>query len=303
MIYTITFSPSIDYVINTKNKFNSNDLNRVEDYELVPGGKGINASIVLKRIGFDNKAISFLGGKTKNLFLDLMSDEKIELINFDSDNDTRINVKMFAQDASFEVNGARAKISQEEYNKLLNFIDQLSEDDFVLIMGICEESFLKKLVEKIHQKRINFALDIDSKIILDLIKYNPFIIKPNRSELESLLNIKINNLEDIKNAMKQLKSLGLKNLIVSDGGKGSYFIGEDNKILQITLKKKFDIVSTVGAGDTLISSFAIMYLKTNNVIESLKAATSLSIGTSCTRFLASKDDMNKYQEFIEIKEI
>ena len=303
MIYTITFSPSIDYVINTKNKFNSNDLNRVEDYELVPGGKGINASIVLKRIGFDNKAISFLGGKTKNLFLELMSDENIELINFASENDTRINVKMFAQDSSFEINGARAKIAQEEYEKLLNFIDQLSKDDFVLIMGICEENFLKKLVEKIHQKGINFALDIDSKIILDLIKYNPFIIKPNRSELESLLNIKINDLEDIKNAMKQLKSFGLKNLIVSDGGRGSYFICEDNKILQITLKKKFDIISTVGAGDTLISSFAITYLKTKNIIESLKIATSLSIGTSCTRFLASKEDMNKYQEFIEIKEI
>ncbi len=85
MIYTITFSPSIDYVINTNNKFNSNDLNRVEDYELVPGGKGINASIVLKRIGYENKAISFLGGKTKKLFLDLMSEENVELINFSSD--------------------------------------------------------------------------------------------------------------------------------------------------------------------------------------------------------------------------
>ena len=126
-----------------------------------------------------------------------MSEENVELINFSSENDTRINIKMFAQDSSFEINGARAKIKQEEYEKLLKFIDQLSKDDFILIMGICEEDFLKKLVEKIHQKDINFALDIDSKIILELIKYNPFIIKPNRSELESLLNMKINNIEDL----------------------------------------------------------------------------------------------------------
>ena len=303
MIYTITFSPSIDYVINTNNKFESNDLNRVEDYELVPGGKGINASIILKRIGFENKAISFLGGKTKKLFLELMSEEKVEMINFSSENDTRINVKMFSKDSSFEINGARAKINSDEYNKLLDFIDQLNSDDFIFIMGICEEEFLIKLIQKIHNKGIEFALDIDSKIILELVKYNPFIIKPNRSELESLLNIKIKDLNDIKNAMVKIKSLGLKNLIVSDGGKGSYFIGEDNKILQITLKKKFDIISTVGAGDTLISSFAMLYKKTKNVIESLKMATSLSIGTSCTRFLASKDDIEKYKEFIEIKEV
>ncbi|MBD5422924.1 MAG: 1-phosphofructokinase family hexose kinase [Mycoplasma sp.] len=303
MIYTITFSPSIDYVINTKENFDQNDLNRVDNYEFLPGGKGINASIVLKRIGFENKAITFLGGSTKNLFLDLMNKEKVDFINFDSTNDTRINVKMFANNSTFEINGTRAKISNDEYEKLLNLIDKLDKNDFVFIMGICEEEFLKKLVEKIHSKGIKFALDIDSKVVLDLLKYNPFIIKPNRSELESLLNTKINSIEDMKKAMISLKSKGLQNLMVSDGGKGSYFISEDNKCYQITLKKKFDIVSTVGAGDTLISSFTSIYYKSNDVIRSLKEATSLSIGTSCTRFLASKEDQTKYIDDVEVKEI
>ncbi len=303
MIYTITFSPSIDYVINTKKEFNQNDLNRVDDYEFVPGGKGINASIVLKRNGYENKAITFLGGNTKRLFLDLMVSENVELIDFNSSNDTRINVKMFATNATFEVNGARAKIESDSYKKLFDFVDKLNKDDFVFIMGICDEAKLRELVEKLHSKGIEFAMDIDSSAILDLLKYNPYIIKPNRSELESLLGRKINDIQEMKQAMIDLKSKGLKHLLVSDGGRGSYFLDKDNKCYQITLKKKFDIVSTVGAGDTLISSFATIYHQTGDVIKSLKEATSLSIGTSCTRFLASKDDRTKYIDFVEIKEI
>lgn len=303
MIYTITFSPAIDYVINTDKKFDSNDLNRVEDYEFLPGGKGINASIVLKRNGFDNQAITFLGGSTKNLFIDLMKSEKVKLIDFGASNDTRINVKMFAKNATFEVNGARAKLGKTQYDKLIKFIDKLKKNDFVFIMGICDEKILKELVKKISDKGVEFALDIDSKVVLDVLKYKPFIIKPNRSELESLLSTKITSVEEMKKAMTKLKAKGLKNLMVSDGGKGSYFIDENNICYQITLKKKFNIVSTVGAGDTLISSFTTIYRKTNDVVKSLKEATSLSIGTSCTRFLASKSDRTKYLKYIEVKEI
>lgn len=303
MIYTITFSPSIDYVINSDQKFEQNDLNRVQNYQLVPGGKGINASIVLQRIGIENKAITFLGGTSQNLFLNLLKSENIDLIQFDAQNDTRINVKMFSPNAKFEINGSRAIVSEKEYEKLLSFIDQLSSNDFIFIMGICEEQFLKKLVKKIADQKIPFALDIDSKIVLDLLQYQPFIIKPNRSELESLLNTKINSLNDMKQAMSDLKAKGLKNLMVSDGKNGSYLLSDENKFYQIKLKKTFDIVSTVGAGDTLISSFAMKYYQTNDVIQSLKEATSLSIGTSCTYFLANKEDQQKYIEDIEIKEI
>ncbi len=304
MIYTITFSPSIDYVINTKNKFDSNDLNRVSDYEFLPGGKGINASIVLKRNGYSNKALTFLGGNTKKLFLELLKNENVELIDFNSNNDTRINVKMFADNATFEINGSRALIDENQFKDLIDFIDkEVKSNDFIFIMGICEEKYLEQIIKKIYDKKIEFALDIDSKEILKLLKYKPFIIKPNRSELESLLSVKINSTSEMKKAMIDLKSQGLKNLMVSDGGKGSYFLDENNNCYQITLNKKFDIVSTVGAGDTLISSFTTFYRESKDVINSLKEATSLSIGTSCTRFLANKDDRLKYLEFIEIKKI
>lgn len=300
MIYTITFSPSIDYIVNTNHDFNQNDLNRVNDYELLPGGKGINASIILKRIGFENKAITFLGGNTKNLFLDLLKPEEIELIDFNTNNQTRINLKMFAKNSHFEINGPRANIEKDQYLKLINFIDTLTSEDFVFIMGICEETYLETIVKKLFDKKIRFALDIDSKVVLDLLKYNPIILKPNRLELSSLLNKEINNMEDIRISMNELQQKGLKYVMVSDGKNGSYFLDENQDFYQIKLNKKFNIVSTVGAGDTLISSFVMIYEKTKDIINSLKQATSLSIGTSMTRFLASKEDIDKYIDSIEI---
>lgn len=300
MIYTITFSPSIDYVINTKNNFDSNNLNRIDDFEFLPGGKGINASIVLKRIGFENKAITFLGGSTKKLFLDLLAKEKIELINFDSENETRINVKMFAKNSTFEINGPRAKINDGQYQKVVDFIDNLKPNDFVLIMGICDEKYLEIIVKKLKDKNIDFALDIDSKVVLNLLKYQPTIIKPNRAELASLLNTKIDTVEDIKSSMIRLQQEGLKYVLVSDGKNGSYFLDQNQDFYHIKLNKTFNIVSTVGAGDTLISSFIVLYLNSKNLIQSLKQATSLSIGTSTVRFLANKEDLTKFIDDIEI---
>lgn len=300
MIYTITFSPSIDYIINTSDDFDDNNLNRISDYELLPGGKGINASIILKRINFDNKAITFLGGNTKSLFLNLLEKENIELLNFESKNSTRINVKMFANNTNFEINGPRAKINKEQYDKLINFINMLNSDDFILIMGICDEFYLEKIIKTIYDKKIKFVLDIDSKIVLSLLKYNPLIIKPNRSELAYLLNKELKDLEDIKIGMIKLQNWGCKYIMVSDGKNGSYFLDKNQNFYQIKLKKEFEIISTVGAGDTLISSFICLYEKTNNLFESLKQATSLSIGTSTTRFLANETDLNKYVSFVDV---
>lgn len=304
MIYTITFSPSIDYVINTDQQFNVNDLNRVEDYQLYPGGKGINASIILKRIGYENKAITFLNGATKNLFLDLIKSEQLDLIDFGSENPTRINIKMFSADTSFEINGAKAIISQLAQKQLLDFVEQkINHNDFVLIMGICQEAFLEELITKIAAKKISFGLDIDSPVVLKLLKYQPFILKPNKNELSSLIKKSLNSLDEIKAAMMELKAQGLQNVLVSDGKKGSYFLDHKENFYHIKLTKEFEIISTVGAGDTLLSAFCLIYQTTNDVELALKQATSLSIGTTQTKFLASVKDLDQYLDFIEVTKI
>lgn len=303
MIYTITFAPSIDYVINTDNKFEINGLNRVTDYDLFPGGKGINASVILKRIGFENKAITFLGGTTKKLFLDLLKKENLEVINIDVGIDTRINVKMFAKNSSFEINGKKPVISLNEYFQLNKLIDQFNFEDIVFIMGICDEIVLEKIIAKIQSKNIRFILDIDSKKMLSYIKYKPFLIKPNFQELESILNQKIENEMQLKQALYFLKNSGCENVLVSNGKDGSYLINEKNDLYKVEIQKINNVISTIGAGDTLTSSFAMFYMQTKNTIDSLLKATSLSIGTVTNKWLANKSDLDLYLSNIKVSKI
>lgn len=302
MIYTITFAPSIDYVINSS-KFDNNSINRISDYELVPGGKGINASIILNRIGIKNKAITFLGGNTKNLFLNLIKKEKLEIIKINVDDETRINIKYNTSKNNFEINGKKPNLTEKAKTKLLKIINKLNNKDVVLIMGITDDDFLIQILKILHKKGINFVLDIDSKKMIDFIQYKPFLIKPNWYELENILSKKIKNINDLKSAMLYLKEKGCKNVLVSNGKHGSHFINQENIFYEIKINNVGNVVSAVGAGDTLISSLTSFLLKNISIEESLLKATSLSIGTVKTKFLAEKNDIEKYKNLISIKKI
>lgn len=299
MIYTITFSPSIDYVINAKD-FKNDSLNRIEDYNFVPGGKGINASIILNRIGIKNKAITFLGGQTKSLFLNLIKKEKIKLSKIKVEENTRINVKYITNKNSFEINGKKPIIDDTAKKKFLKLISKLNHKDVVLIMGISDDDFLIEIIKILDKNKIKFVLDIDSKNMINFIKYKPFLIKPNWNELESILNKKINNINELKNNMLFLKEKGCKNILVSNGKEGSYFIDDKNNFYEIKIKKVNNVVSPIGAGDTLISSLTAFILNNLNIEDALLKATSLSIGTVKTKFLAKKEDIDKYKNLITI---
>lgn len=299
MIYTITFSPSIDYVINAKD-FKNDSLNRIEDYNFVPGGKGINASIILNRIGIKNKAITFLGGQTKSLFLNLIKKEKIKLSKIKVEENTRINVKYITNKNSFEINGKKPIIDDTAKKKFLKLISKLNHKDVVLIMGISDDDFLIEILKILDKNKIKFVLDIDSKNMINFIKYKPFLIKPNWNELESILNKKINNINELKNNMLFLKEKGCKNILVSNGKEGSYFIDDKNNFYEIKIKKVNNVVSPIGAGDTLISSLTSFILNNLNIEDALLKATSLSIGTVKTKFLAKKEDIDKYKNLITI---
>ncbi|EGZ30917.1 1-phosphofructokinase [Malacoplasma iowae] len=300
MIYTITFSPSIDYVIKSNKEFNSYGLNRINDFDIFCGGKGINASVVLKRIGFDSRVITFTGGKTKNFFYDLLKQENLEVINFEVEDNTRINVKYFGDNNSFEINGPRTNISENRINELLAFISCFNKDDIVFIMGVCKQDHLIKLVDALNKNNVEFVLDVDLENNLEVLKYKPFIIKPNVDELQRMLNITINSENDILNSMKKLISLGCKNVMVSNGKDGSYLLTKNNTFYKVKIDEIQGIKSTVGAGDTLISSFVCLYKNTNNVYDSLLKATSLSIGTSCSMWLAKNEDIDKFKNKIKI---
>lgn len=285
MNYTITFSPSIDYIIDNKNNvFNPKNLTRVENYHFYPGGKGINASIIMNEIDVKNTAIFFSYGKTADFYDNLLNENKIknyQKINIKSDLDIRVNVKYFDPKNKFEINGPSPKLSNNEFKELKKTLSNLSKNDIVFIMGKCDESILIELIEYIVSQNAEFVIDIDSNILINILKYKPLAIKPNIDELELILNKKISSPKDVIKEMKELQSMGAKNVIVSMGDKGSILLDQDQNIYTASFNPLKNVKSTVGCGDTLLSSYvSFRYNVKLNSNESFKKATAMSMSTA-----------------------
>ncbi|MGL5591755.1 MAG: 1-phosphofructokinase [Metamycoplasmataceae bacterium] len=301
MFYTLTFSPSIDFFIESNNQFDRNGLTRYDNSYLLAGGKGINASIILKRLGYKTEAIGFANGSMSNLITEQLKNEDIKFIKIPSENETRINVQFSNQINTFQLNGPSSIVSNESKNSLMKLIDKLNKDDVVFIMGTSDMDFVEKIVKKLDKKSIKFILDIDSKEVIKLLKYKPFAMKPNSYELESLMSTKIKTEKDIIKAGQKLLNYGLQNLLISFGEKGSYLINK-NKLLKIEVPK-IKVVNATGAGDSMLSAFTANYITTKNLEESFIMGNAAGMATASSFWLGTREKINEYKKILIIKEI
>ncbi|WP_322962536.1 PfkB family carbohydrate kinase [Mycoplasmopsis cynos] len=302
MIYTLTLSPSVDLLIKSDN-FELEKVNRYNDFEILPGGKGLNASIVLKRHNFDNVGISLFDSNTFLTFTKLFNDEKVNIHNINASSKTRINIKYYGNKESFELNGPKTILNDEIKSKIINKLKNLVSDDIVFIMGISDELFLKEILLLLNQNNVKFILDIDTPNLKDFLVFEPFLIKPNLDELKKNFNFSINNEKELINCLKTLQNFGAKNIIVSMDKNGSYLLTESNKLYKASIIKKVDVISATAAGDTMVSIFAANYLKTNNAAESLKLASSAAAGTVNSRWLGDSLKTKKFLSYINVEEL
>ena len=308
MNYTITFSPSIDYIINNnKNDFNQNGLTRVENYWMFPGGKGVNATYILNNLFVDNKAIYFSYGKTKQLYQDLLIANNIKntiAIETNNNFDSRINVKYFGSKNNFELNGPNFKLSSDDINNLKEVLKNLKNDDIVFIMGKCDEEALFDLVKFIKSKNAHFIIDIDSNVLLKILKYEPLLIKPNIDELSLIFNKQFKNIKEIQTTMIDLQAKGAKNIIVSMGKNGSILLNEHQKFYQAKTKLLTSTRSTVGCGDTLLAAFAgFRFFQKLNSVKSLRLASAWAAATACEWYLANPSVAKEFETIISISEL
>lgn len=303
MIYTITFAPSLDYVINSENDFTSKGLNRISDYSLLPGGKGINASVILKRLGFDNTAIIFSNGDIGSKIVNLIQKEKINVKNFATDSETRINVKYLSTNAEFEINGPRPVISANTKNEFIEYIKEINENDFVFIMGISDIELIKQILTIFNFKNVKFGLDVDSEKINELLKFKPYIYKPNIFEAKNIVNKEISTNKEILETLIELKNKGIQIPIISAGKDGSYYLNENNKLLKSTIINPIKVVSAVGAGDTLISSIYAFKNKNMNMKDVILNATAMSMATVSCKWLGQYEDIKNHINNIMVEQI
>jgi 1-phosphofructokinase len=303
MIYTLTINPSVDYKIKI-DELKINQLNRFNDHLFVAGGKGINCSIVLKNLGQDNKAIAFLGGFTGLFIKEELEKNNVDLISIPIDQDTRMNVKIKTNLDETEINHQGPIITSKDFKKLIKIISSFNKEDVLIIGGSSVASIpdaYQQIAELSLKHHIRFIMDTPGKYIKEYIDYHPLLIKPNLIELEDYFETKIKSLEEIIFYGKKMIEHGAENIIVSLGSEGSLLIHKD-KVYQAE-PMNGEIISTTGAGDSMVAGFIYQYEKDQNVLNAYQMAVAASAATVFESTLATKENTYKYLEKVIIKEI
>lgn len=303
MIYTVTLNPSIDYTVHLDN-FRTGALNRMEESHKLPGGKGINVSRVLKRIGQPTVALGFLGGFTGDFIMDCLKQEEITCSFTRIKEDTRINVKIKSSTET-EINGAGPVIAPEEIQDLKEKLMKITDRDIVVLSGSAPKNlgtgFYQELIEIIKKKKAGFIIDTTGEDLLESLPSHPFLIKPNHLELAELLSADICGIDQIVEQGSKLKDAGAENVLISMGEDGAILITDAGVYRAEGLKGT--LLNSVGAGDSMIAGFIGEYKKSGDLLEAFKWGIACGSGTAFSVDLASSEIIRKLLQEVEIKQL
>ena len=292
MIYTVTLNPSIDYVVRL-DTLKTGSVNRSENQDKYPGGKGINVSRILKRLDVDSTALGFIGGFTGGFIEKALTEEKITTRFTPVKTDTRINVKLKA-DQETEINGQGPDLTEQNISKLKQELSSLTSDDLVVlagsIPGTLPSDFYQELIALITKQGAEFIIDTTGDALLESLEHQPLLIKPNHHELGEMFDTTLVTIEDIVPYGQELLKRGAKNVIVSMGKDGALLITPDLTVFAPPIKG--DLKNSVGAGDSMVAGF-ISQLNRANAQSELEDAFRYGVASgSATAFsddLATKD--------------
>ena len=303
MIYTVTLNPSIDYVINLEH-LSTGKVNRVNDEHVYPGGKGINVSRILKTLGHDNVATGFVSNFTGDFIINSLADLNVKSDFIKLDNGfTRINVKI-KSDEETELNGGGPHISDEKLGELFDKLSELKEGDILVLAGsipsTLKEDLYEKIMEHVKGNNVKIVVDATKNLLLNVLKYNPFLIKPNNHELEEIFNVRLENVEEIAVYGRELQKMGARNVLVSMGKDGALLITENNEVL-ISNVPKGSVINSVGAGDSMVAGFISGYTNSNSYEEALKLGAASGSATAFSSDLATKEFIDKLIQEIKVE--
>lgn len=301
MIYTLTLNPAIDYYMSIEN-FQLGSLNLLEEGYTLPGGKGINVSKVLKNFSVESKALGFVGGFTGDYIKKHLNEYEIESDFIELQENTRINIKLKTKDSETEIAGKSPTISKENIEELLKKFEEIKKDDVVILSGSVPNSISKSIyadIIKLLPKDCKVILDTRELPFVEGLKEGVFLTKPNNHELEEFFNRKLNNIEEIIQAGKDLQALGSKNVLISLGKDGSILITE--KEVYIGNAPQGKLISSVGAGDSMVAGVVYGIAKGMTLEDSYKYGIASGSSTAFSEGLTTFEGMNSLLNKIEIK--
>ncbi|MCM1226742.1 MAG: 1-phosphofructokinase [Clostridium sp.] len=293
MIYTVTFNPAIDYVLRL-DSLDTGVVNRSENEALYFGGKGINVSAVLRQLGVESTALGFTAGFTGNAIEDGLKEMgiKTDFVRLESGN-SRINVKI-KTDKETEINGQGPFISEKALGQLYEKLYSLTDGDILILAGSIPNSLpdniYESILEKLSGKGIRFIVDAEKNLLLNVLKYKPFLIKPNNFELGEIFGVELSNTDEIIKYAQKLREMGAMNVLVSMAEKGSV-LADDNGNVHIMKAPSGKAVNSVGAGDSMLAGFVAGYLETQNYEYAMRLGTAAGSATAFSEGLAEKNDI------------
>jgi 1-phosphofructokinase len=293
MIYTVTFNPSLDYIVSVDN-FKLGLTNRTSSELMLPGGKGINVSIVLRNLGFENTAFAFAAGFVGEEIQKRLEDMHIRTEFFRiGEGNSRINLKLKSIDGT-EINGMGPDIPQEQVDALLTRLDQLTSEDVLVLAGSIPASMpddiYSRIMERLQQKNIRIVVDATRDLLMNVLKYRPFLVKPNNHELGEIFGVELRTRDSVIPYAKKLQELGARNVLVSMAGEGAVLIAEDG-IVCMKPAPKGTLVNGVGAGDSMVAGFIAGYLSTGSYEEAFKMGVSAGSASAFSENLATKEEV------------
>lgn len=302
MIYTVTFNPSLDYVVQVEH-FQGDAVNRTSEEHVYPGGKGNNVAVIASNLGMKSRALGFKAG-----FTGAAMEQMLQEFGCDTDfialeeGVTRINVKVKSDD-EFEINGQGPRIPDEKIRQLYEKLDALESGDVLVLSGsipnTLPDDMYERIMERLAGTDVRISVDATKDLLMNVLKYHPFLIKPNNHELGDMFRVTLESDDEIAEYARKLQEMGARNVLVSMAGDGAILVTEDGSVLK-QLPPAGEVVNSVGAGDSMVAGFLAGYLKTGSYEEALKLGTAAGSATAFTSWLADSEAIDKLYKILDI---
>lgn len=293
MIYTVTLNPAIDYVVKLKH-LDLGKVNRTQGEEIQFGGKGINVSVMLSRLGVSSCALGFVAGFTGEMLLEVLEKNKIDtdFIRLEKGM-TRINVKVKA-DSETEINAQGPMIEKYHLDELLRRLDCLTQNDILVLAGSVPKSIpntiYEQMMQRVQNKKVSVVVDTTGEGLCNVLQYHPFLIKPNHVELGEIFGKELSCTEEIRKCAATLQSKGARNVLVSMAGEGAILLDENGIFHQMKAPQGV-VKNSVGAGDSMVAGFLTGYLQSGKYSIALQMGTAAGSATAFSDGLATKEDV------------
>ncbi|MDD6038320.1 MAG: 1-phosphofructokinase [bacterium] len=293
MIYTVTFNPSLDYIVSVDD-FKLGMTNRTSSELILPGGKGINVATVLGNLGIHSTALGFVAGFTGDEIV-----RSVEQLHIQSDfirieeGISRINVKLKSIDGT-EINGAGPEISEETVEKLMKKLDRLREGDVLVLAGSIPASMpddmYSRIMKMLEGRDVMTVVDATQDLLLNVLPYHPFLIKPNNHELGEIFGTTLNSREAVIPYAKKLQEMGAMNVLVSMAGEGAVLVTADHQIFS-TPAPKGTLVNGVGAGDSMVAGFLAGWIEQTSYQHAFYMGVAAGSASAFSEYLATRPEV------------